>query len=495
MQVGTKLYAFNFVNGSAAGGGAGGQNTLLCFDLTTVAACAGQPIIVNVGVGIVSAGSFPTPASAAIGTEIVIPIVTGGSPLLACYDAATAAACAGSWPAAAPGGYPGSAGPPFAELDPTGKLIGLCLPTGTDQCYSLMGASVATPPGMTAAIGGGSVSWDGTGLVLGPRVYVPAWTNVVYCYDSSTSASCSNFPKFFSNLGLLYTVNPDPQRPTCIWVNSDNGADQIQNFDAYSGGACGSGPIRVLASSLVVPTQLCTPFTYTSLQVLAPAPSSYTSGTVAFEDPDGNPIAGSPVLTLDATGTASLTGLSLNTSLGLPEFLITLTGASTRPTSVTVQLTWTGVTDPSCTPAGGLPQITITNVIPGNSSVQVYFTTLSRRYSYSAVAAGGPGWQQPRPRPLSRRDDCIDASVRSAWLGNQLTRQGGRSCRGLSSSVFDNRHAVHGKHCRASRVLEPLGAAVWDSSGGTCKATLCRDFARWHRRVEARIHQRPVRPE
>lgn len=353
MQVGTKWYAFNFVNGTAAGAGAGGQNTLLCFDLATFAACAGQPIPVNIGAGTIGVNSFPTPATAGIGAQIVIPIVTGGNPLLACWDASTGTNCSGSWPTAAPINYAGNAGAPFAELDPTGKLIGLCLPTGTDQCYSLMGASVATPPGMTAAIGSGSVSWDGGGLVLGPRVYVPAWNNVVYCYDSSTSASCANFPKSFNNLSLLYTVNPDPHRPTCIWVNSDGGSAQIQNFDAYSGGACGAGPIRVLASSIVVPTQLCTPFTYTSLQVLSPAPSSYTSGTVAFEDPDGNPIAGTPVLTLDATGTVSLTGLSLNTALGLPEFLITLTGASTRPTSVTVRLTWTGVSDPSCIPSGG----------------------------------------------------------------------------------------------------------------------------------------------
>jgi hypothetical protein len=378
MQVGTKWFAFNFVNGSAAGAGAGGQNTLLCFDLTTFGACAGQPIPVNIGAGTVGVNSFPTPATASIGAQIVIPIVTGGNPLLACWDASTGTNCSGSWPAAAPISYPGNAGAPFAELDPTGKLIGLCLPTGTDECYSLIGASVATPPGMIAAIGSGSVSWDGTGLVLGPRVYVPAWTNVVYCYDSSTSSSCANFPKFFNNLSLLYTVNPDPRRPTCIWVNADNGSAQIQNFDAYSGGACGSGPIRVLASSIVVPTQLCTPFTYTSLQVLSPAPSSYTSGTVAFEDTDGNPIAGTPILALDATGTVSLTGLSLNTALGLPEFLITLSGASTRPTSVTVQLTWTGVSDPSCVPSG----------VPGPSAPQNLKVTLGN-------ANATLSWQPP----------------------------------------------------------------------------------------------------
>jgi hypothetical protein len=368
MQVGTKWYAFNFVNGKAAGAGAGGQNTLLCFDLTTFAACAGQPITVNIGAGTVGVNSFPTPATAALGTEIIIPTVTGGNSLLACWDASTGTNCSGSWPAAAPISYPGNNGAPFAELDPTGKLIGLCLPTGTDECYNLMGARVATPPGMTAAIGVGSASWDGTGLVLGPRVYVPAWSNIVYCYDSSTSASCPNFPKLFNNLFLLYTVNPDPQRPTCIWVNADGGSAQIQNFDAYSGGACGQGPIRVLAAQFVVNTPPCLPATYTSLQVLQPLPSTYTSGTVQFLDAGGNPILGAANRPLDATGTVDLTGLNLNTATGLPQFLITLTGATGNPGQIVVKLTWTGNYDPNCGSAVTTPTTVATMLSGGGQS-------------------------------------------------------------------------------------------------------------------------------
>ena len=102
------------------------------------------------------------------------------------------------------------------------------------------------------------------------------------------------FPKAFSNLGLLYTVNPDPQRPSCIWVNSDDGTQQIQNFDAYTGGPCGEGPVRVLAAGIVAPSEQCIPANYTSLQVTVPARSSYTSGSVQFEDFDGNPIPSIP---------------------------------------------------------------------------------------------------------------------------------------------------------------------------------------------------------
>jgi len=350
--VGSRWYAFNYVNGAASP--AGTQNTLLCFDLTTFSACASQPYTVSTGAGTVSDGDFPPPETAAIGSKVIIPITLGSSDELACFDATSGANCAGSWPLSLGFSYDSSYGAPFPLMTPGGAIDGVCLPTGTDPCYGLDGSSAATPAGMAAVIPATS-GWNGPAFILGPRVYLPDGnSDQVECFDYSTGQSCTNFPSQLNNLGLLYTVNPDPQRPTCIWVNSDDGAAQIQNFDAYTAGGCGQGPIRVLASSLVVPTQLCIPTTYTSIQVLAPPPSAYTSGTVAFEDGDGNPISGTPTLPLDATGTAGLAGLNLNTAQGLPQFLITLNGASSNPSSVEVRLTWTGVADPSCVPHGQL---------------------------------------------------------------------------------------------------------------------------------------------
>jgi GDSL-like Lipase/Acylhydrolase family len=349
MQVGNRLYSFNYVNGQNV---SGAENELLCFDVSTDQACAGQPFAVNIGPGNVSDSGFPSPATAAIADQIIIPLNINGGSRLACFDDSTHSACAGSWPVTLSFTYPSVDGSPYPMLDSTGHLTGFCLPTGVDQCYAPTGSSLSTPTGMSGVIGGSS-PWNGPAFVLGPRVYVPNGNaNQVQCFDYATDASCASFPKSFNNLGYLYTVNADPERPTCIWVNADNGSAQIQNFDAYTAGGCGQGPIRVLASSLVVPQPVCVPNSYVSLQVLAPPPSTYTSGTVTFEDPDGNQIAGTPVETLDSSGTVNLTGLNLNTAQGLPEFLITLTGASTTPTSVQVQLTWIGVSDPSCVPSG-----------------------------------------------------------------------------------------------------------------------------------------------
>ena len=351
VTVGSKTYAFNSVSGSTA---TGAKNRLLCFDQITRAACAGQPFTIKIGSGAVTSPSTPSLPIAAVGSEIIVPVGVGNSPILACYNpTAAGGTCAGTWPRSAPFGSVTS-GAPFPMLTKAGVPNGFCLPDGTDECFSLSGASVATPPHMTSEIAA-SYYWNGTAVVIGPRVYVPSGNgNQVGCYDYSASAGCANFPKTFSNLYLLYTVNPDPYRGDCLWVNADSGT-QIQNFDAFNPSqACGQGPIRVLASSVVVDTPQCTPATYTSLQVTDPPRASYTSGLVHFADSSANSIPGIPDMTLDNTGTASLAGLKLNTANGLPQFLITLTGAGSRPKSVTVKLVWTATYDPNCIKAGTL---------------------------------------------------------------------------------------------------------------------------------------------
>jgi len=108
----------------------------------------------------------------------------------------------------------------------------------------------------------------------------------------------------------------------------------------------------VLASQFVVPQEKCTPNSYNSLQILSPARASYASGSVEFDDGDGNPIAGLPARSLDATGTASLSGLELNTPTGLPQFLITLIGETGAVGAVEVELSWTATFEPGCVGQG-----------------------------------------------------------------------------------------------------------------------------------------------
>lgn len=343
VSVGNRFYAVNHDNG----GGIGAK--VLCFDVAAMAACPGQPYAADVGSG--SAGGSANTISA-IGSRLYVP----NSGNIGCFETTTATECAGSWPIPASTGY----GAPFPLLDASGTVIGVCNPDGTVPCFDLSGSLVPTPAGLANAVGY-TQYWNGPALTIGSRVYVPSGTNdTVICYDYAVAATCPNFPHPVPGANYMYTVNADPHRPSCIWVNADNGAAQIQNFDAFGGIGCGEGPIRVLASSIVVDSPECTPSTYTSLAVVDPARDQYGSGFVAFEDGSGLPIPGVDDVSLDGAGVADLQGLELNTARGLPQFLITLTDPVGSPGSVTVRLTWTGEDDPGCDPnTDGLQYVAI----------------------------------------------------------------------------------------------------------------------------------------
>ena len=262
------------------------QGELLCFDISTAAACVGQPFPIDTGpTSFAQIGGTP----AAIGDNIFVSLGTEAGNLVACFDGATLADCAGSWPAAV-----SVQGPPIPTLTSGGVLAGLCVASEPVECLTFAGAAAATPPGLDDAIDASFAFYNSQAVVIGARVYIPSGLqNAVDCYNFLTGAACVGFPKVFTDLGLLYSVNADPFRPTCLWVNSDTGV-QIQNFDAFGGDGCGEGPIRVLASNIVPPNPVCVPVSYLSLAILSPLRADYTTGTVAILDADGNPIPGIP---------------------------------------------------------------------------------------------------------------------------------------------------------------------------------------------------------
>ncbi|MGA8726257.1 MAG: WD40 repeat domain-containing protein [Acidimicrobiales bacterium] len=342
-QVGSNWYAFNEV----AGTGTGDENELLCFNLISDAACVAQPFVLDFGGGPLATFTNPHPI-AAIGNEVIVPVVGTSGDELACFNGATNTSCSDSWPVS----ITDAEGAPFPLLNSSGSEIGICLPTAGDPCFSFTGTAVATPAGMTAAIGSSYLA-NGQAVVLGTRVYVPNWeTTQVDCYDSASHASCPDFPKTMNNLGGLYTVRLDPLRPDCIWVNADHGSAQIQNFDALTGGDCPSGPIRVNASSFVAPYNRCLPTNFTSLQVIAPARDTYASGTVEFEQPNGTPIPGLPTQQIDTFGNVNLAPFGLTTKSALPQFAISLNGETEATGQLTVKLTWTGNKASQCTSGG-----------------------------------------------------------------------------------------------------------------------------------------------
>jgi len=337
IQIGTNWYVFNEVPGASSGA----KNKMLCFSLKKFAPCSGQPYAYDYGNFQLNPFSYSYPMGFA-GTNLYTQLV-GSTSKLGCFDTVTHKACAGSWPVS----VAGASEAPFPKLDASGKPVGICMHISGTPCFTSKGAVSATPAALPAAIGPG-YQYDGQPVILGTRVYVTSnSTNAVDCFDWKTNKSCPNFPHTFSNLSLLYTVNPDPYRSSCLWVNADNGSAQIQNIDAYSAGPCANSPYRVFAAQIVATPHACVPSKYTTLSIVTPSSKSYTSASVDFENSNGVPIAGIATHHL-VNGKTSLKDLNLSASNKLPQFLITIVGAPAGLKSITVKVEWAGKYSEKC---------------------------------------------------------------------------------------------------------------------------------------------------
>jgi hypothetical protein len=345
VTVGTSLFAFNYVSGSTA---ANSENELLCFDTSTKHPCAGQPYVVPIGGTTVSAGAFPPPAAAAIASDVILPITVDGVDKLLCFDGATKSQCSGSWPISPGLPFSSISGAPFPLLNSKGSSIGFCIPDGTDQCYSLAGTLLATPTGVTSTIPNTS-GWNGPSVQAGTKVYVPDGnSDQVLCFDAAINASCMGFPVSFPNLGLLYTVSTDPYLPGCLWVNSDDGSEQIQNFDAATGGACDQNSVAYQTSNVIASSTACIPRNFNQLRVLAPSNAVSASATLTVETQSGASIPNQPTVVEDSTGAFSLLKLKIPPADGLPELVIHFNSTTQIRRDVQVELSWTGSTSQAC---------------------------------------------------------------------------------------------------------------------------------------------------
>jgi outer membrane protein OmpA-like peptidoglycan-associated protein len=356
LVVGNDFYAFNYVSSTSADfppAGLGTTNTMMCFNLTTFGPCSAQPYAVDYGAGNDVDGGFPVPAVSTVGSDIIVPVTTDSSgPQLTCFDTTTDATCTGAWPIPDPEGSVTPNGAALPVLDASGNPIGFCLRTDV-VCFDVTGASIPAPAGMSAMpdLTGNGSGWIGNPVVLGDRV-IFAWVSGADCYDYATGAECANYPIALPNYLFGYTMNLDPNRPGCIWGNADSGSGQIQNFDAYSTGACGSDGDRVLLNQLIPTGVTCQPTSYSTVTILSPAASTYTGGTIQFEDVGGSDI-GTPV-SIDSNGVADISGLGLSALSALPQALIDLPGAPSVP--VEVEVSWQGSDALACDLAPEPPQ-------------------------------------------------------------------------------------------------------------------------------------------
>ena len=380
------FYAWNPVNGAAAGQGGGGatgagDNTLLCYDIATQSACANEPYAVSVGSTTgTNTDSSPAPPTTLVGSQLFIPSGWSSGGVVACVDLSlsTPGNCGGSWPQSMAAGTQSMVTP---LLDSSGNAQGVCgLNSGSSWlCWGLDGSNQPTPTGLTSSTLF-SWQWAGSPSVIGTRVF-EVTPGFVYCYDFATNAACttttSHFPIALANNSSTYSVTPDSQRPTCLWVNADGGSAQIQNFDALTGGSCASAPVRVFASSFVEPYQACTPTSFDTISLtsgniaLSPAPTlSFTNGNgVVIDGPYAFNTSGATP-TIDLTSLAYPTPIDLSTKSALPQFVLDLTPGTGGLGTVGVQVTWSGSSLSQCNPgyAGPAPSTSAASGVADTSA-------------------------------------------------------------------------------------------------------------------------------
>ena len=390
MQIGSNWYAFNEV----AGTGAGAENQLLCFNLVTDAACASQPFALDLGGDPLASFAYASPIGST-GNQVIVQVVGTAGDELACFNGAADSSCSGSWPIT----VASSEGAP-SLLNAGDSPVGVCLPIAGDPCFNMAGGSVATPPGMAAAISANSFL-NGNAVVLGTREYVANnVTTQVDCYDYGSQASCPDFPKSFVNLFGLYTVRLDPFRPDCIWVNADHGSAGIQNFDVLTGGDCPPGPIRVNASSFVAPYNRCLPTNFTSLQVTSPGAwhLRVRHGRVRATERDTHPGPSDPAdrrLREREPRAARTHHQERLASIRDP-----LNGETQATGQLTVKLTWTGNKASQCTSAArrSPPSTATGSTRPTAASSPTGRPTSTARPGRSVLNRSMVGMASTRPR-------------------------------------------------------------------------------------------------
>lgn len=180
-------------------------------------------------------------------------------------------------------------------------------------------------------------------IVMSTNIKYNIWNGIGYstyivqvgkanCYDFATNAICANFPSAlydttnvftsdsvtvssYPSMSITtgnvmvwpYSLTQDPASPSCLWANGDRGTWQIRTVDAYSGGACGAGGTRILASTYSGIS--CSASSYSSF-ALTDSANTWDHATVQFTDNAGTNVGSAFNLTASgSTGTATLSGL------------------------------------------------------------------------------------------------------------------------------------------------------------------------------------------
>ena len=359
VAVGTKVYA--------RGSGSGGD--LLCFDLTTQAACANEPFSIGEPTG---NNGFPDNRLIAIGTSVYF--TTGD--FVGCFDTVTNALCAG-FNSGASISLPGtSTGPLFYSTDAQGVPTQLCAYTAS-TCWGLDGSAGTWPSGLATGVGSSAVDGWGIDANVGTRFFYLNGDNA-NCFDFATGADCANYtPPTLG--GYAYTIRQDPANDWCLWSNSDDGA--IVTFSPQSGASpcVPPRPAVIVPYAQAVPRMACTDsgrvVSWGSLTITPPGTEPVTQARVSVLDSGGFGISGWTDLTPNAQGLIDLHTLTIAQTGLRPTYEVYYQDAS-DPTGTTGTFTYSAVAPQLCATVKTAADTCPTRVGVGTSDFPLAETSL-----------------------------------------------------------------------------------------------------------------------
>ena len=357
---------------------------VVCFDISTLAACIGQPYVLS---SFGTSGSNIPAFATAVGPDVFIT-----ASKIWCLTGSTGAACAGSWPA---GSYSTSNLTGAVPMRNTsGTLTGVCMIAPAGTCFTLAGATATPATGFAALLASSApdaaVGVGGWGqFAFGATKqywFVGAWgnPNTPVCYDWTTDAACAGFQTTTAIGTVRYTMRVDTTNANCVWSNGDNGS--VAPFDATTGqpGCQGSDPVVDIPYTAVVPRLSCTEAgrirNWQNITFTPPGAIAVTALRVTVLDSSGLAIAGFTGLTPNSSGVVDLSALAVATSGTQPTFEVTAIGASSgNASAISAAVTYTS----------DAPQLCFTLTTIHNCPTLAAGVSLGATVAVSDVTLGG----------------------------------------------------------------------------------------------------------
>ena len=317
---------------------------LICIDTSDDSRCSGSGMILA---GDGNRGDSSDRRLQAIGTRLFIKT----SSKVYCFVGATLAACSGSWPQ---NSADTAGGEVAVHTDASGIENGFCT---WNECFDFAG-TLKTGTGWTNPfnISGGKdgAQYAMRGVTTLGRFY---WSTInnndnystsIKCFDFSagdTATACSGFSAKHWNT-YVYDVRVDPQNPSCLWTNADNGV--IRNFDAITGAlGCSQNAVITLQASQFAPRYSCSSdvgiSTWTNIKITDLVGAAGTGQIkLTVRNALGEIVTDWKDKPITLGTELSMSALSVALSGSRPTFSFSFSGFSTQPSSATISLNYLG---------------------------------------------------------------------------------------------------------------------------------------------------------